>query len=114
VLHRLADAVVVVDLEDADAGAVRADVDEDQRNFAFGELVEQGLFEAEGHDGDAFDFALQHAADAVRHALGIVVGGADQNLVAVFDGDVFKALNEFRKEGVGDFRDQQAEELAAA
>ena len=97
-----------------DAWPVRANIDEHERHLALGELIEQGFFEAEGHDGNAFDLALQHAPDAVRHPLGVVVGGADENFVAVLDGDVFKALNELGKEGVGDFGNQQTKELAAA
>ena len=113
-LHALADAVVVVHFEQADAWALRPYVDEDQGNFAFGELIEQGLFDAEGHDGYAFDLALQHAANAVGHAFGIVVGGADEDLVAVFDGDIFKSLDQLGEERIGDFGDDKAEELAAA
>jgi hypothetical protein len=45
--------------------------------------------------------------------LGFVVGGADKDLVAVGDGDVFKSLDEFGEEGVGDFGDDEAEELTA-
>ncbi len=82
-LHALADAVVIVHFEHADAGAFGAHVDKDQRDFAFGELIEQRLFDAEGHDGDAFDLALEHAANAVSHPLGVVIGGADEDLVPV-------------------------------
>ena len=77
-------------------------------------LIEQGFFDAEGHDRDAFDFALEHAANAVRHSLGVVVGGADKDLVAVFDGNIFKPLDQLGEERVGDFGDDEAEELAAA
>ena len=32
----------------------------------------------------------------------VVVGGADHDVVAVFDGYVFESLDEFRKERIGD------------
>ena len=114
VLHALTDAVMVVHLEQADAVAFGADVDEDERNVTLGELVEQWLFDSKGHDGDAIDLALQHAADTVRHAFGIVVGGADKYLVAVLDGDILEALDEFREEGIGDLGDDEAEDPTAS
>ena len=113
-LHALADAVVVIHFEQADARPLRPNVDEDEGHIAFGELIEQRLFDAEGHDGYAFDFALEHAADAMRHSPGIVVGGADEDFVAVFDGDIFESLDQLGEEWVGDFRDDEAEDLAAA
>src|SRR5260370_32120885 len=113
-LHALQYDVMIVDLEQADARSIRTYVDEDQRYFAFGELVEQRLLDPEGHHGYAIDSALEHAANAVRHALGFVVGGADEDLVAIGDGNIFKALDQLGEEGVGDFGDDEAEELAAA
>src|SRR5258708_30185887 len=113
-LEALQYAVMIVDLEQADARSIRPYVDEDQRYFAFGELIEEGLLDAEGHRGYAIDFALEHAADAVGHALGFVVGGADEDLVAIGDGDIFKPLDQLGEERIGDFRDDEAEELAAA
>src|SRR5882757_11191977 len=62
-LHALQDAVMIVDLEQADARSIRPDVDEDQRHLAIGKLIEQRLFDSEGHDGYAIDFALEHAAN---------------------------------------------------
>src|ERR1700722_7001783 len=92
-LHGLMYAVVIVDLQQTDAGAIRPYIDEDQRDLAFGELIEQRLFGAEGHHCYAFYLALEHTADAVRHAPGVIVGRADEDLVAVLYGDVFEALN---------------------
>ena len=64
--------------------------------------------------GDALDLALEHAADAGGEDGGIAVGGADEDLVAVGDGDLFKALDELGEEGVGDVFNDDAEEAAAA
>ena len=99
-LHALPDAVMVVHLEQADTGAFGRDVDKHHWHVAFGELVEQRLFDAEGHHRDALDLALEHAADAVRHAFGIVVGRTDEDLVAVLDGDIFEALDQLGKNGL--------------
>ena len=62
-LHRLANSLSVVDLEDADIGQVRSGIDEHKRKCTLNELLDQFLFDAEGHDGHAVDAALQHAAD---------------------------------------------------
>ena len=113
-LHALPDAMVVIHFEQADARPLGPYVDEDQGHVALGELIEQWLFNAEGHNRDAFDFALEHAANAMRHSPGIVVGGADKDLVAVLDGDIFKSLDQFGEEWVGDLGDDEAKDLAAA
>src|SRR5258707_8141279 len=113
-LYALPDAMVVVHFEQADAWAPGPYVDKDQGHVAFGELIEQWLFDAEGHDGYALDLALQHATNAVGHSFWIVVGGADEDLVAVFDGDIFKSLDQLGEEWIGDLGDDEAEDLAAA
>ena len=78
------------------------------------ELIEHGLFFAEGEHRDAFHFALEHAAHAGGEHGGIAVGRADQNLVAVGDGDLFEALDQFREERIGDVFNDDAEKAAAA
>src|SRR5215469_7380081 len=40
--------------------------------------------------------------------------GCQQDLVIVFDGEIFKGLNDLGEEGVGDFRNDQSEDAAAA
>src|SRR5260370_30202621 len=93
VLHPLPDAMAIVDLEQAEPGAVRADIHGHDGNVAFGQLIEQGFFNAERHNSDALGVALEHATDAVRHAVGIIIGGTDQNLVSTFYRDFFKSLD---------------------
>ena len=78
------------------------------------ELLDQFLFDAEGHDGDTVDTALQHAADERLGAGGFVVRGADEDLVALLDGEILKLLHEFGEKWIGDLRDHEAEEAAAA
>ena len=78
------------------------------------QLVEDRLFLAEGEHGDALDLALQHAANAAGQHGRVAVRGADQDLVAVGDRDLFKALDQLGKEGVGDVFNDDAEEPAAA
>ena len=74
VLYGLADALAVIDLEDADVGQVGAGIHKDQRELALHQLLDQLLFNAEGHDGHAIDVALQHAADERLGARRLVVG----------------------------------------
>ena len=45
---------------------------------------------------------------------GIVVGGADEDLVAVCYGDIFKSLDQLGEEWVGDLGDDEAKDPAAA
>ncbi len=111
-LHALVDAGAIVDGEDAVEWARRSGVDEDVGDVFRGEAIKEEVLDAEGHDGDTIDFALEHAAGADFHGLGLVVGGADEDLVAARDGDLLELLDEFGEEGVGDFGDDEAEETA--
>ena len=113
-LHALADSLAVVDDESAHERTGRAGIDEDHGDVARAELLEQRLLDAEGHDGDAFDVALEHAADTGGHAGEVVVGGADEDFVSVGDGDFFEALDELGEKRVGDLGDEQAEEACAS
>ena len=77
------------------------------------ELIEHRLFFAEGHDGDAFHLALEHAAHAGGQHGRIAVGGTDQDFVAVGYGNLFEALDQLREERIGDVLNDDAEEAAA-
>jgi len=73
-LHALADSVMIVHAEQADARPLGPHIHKHQGNVAFSELVQQRLLDAEGHHGHAFGLAFDHAANAALHPLGIVVG----------------------------------------
>ncbi len=104
----------VVEKNGAGLGIVELELGKNDGNAAVHELIEHGFFFAEGHHGHAVDLALQHAARAGGQDGGIAVGGADQNLVAARDGDLFEALDQLGEEGIGDVFDDDAEQAAAA
>ena len=114
VLHALANALAVVDFEDADIGQVGSGIDKDERELALDELLDQVFFDAEGHHGNAVDVALQHAADERLGAGRFVVGGADQHFVSLGHGEVFELLHQLGEKRIGDFRDDEAQHAAAA
>ena len=64
-------------------------------------------------NGDAFHPALDHPADRAFHAVGIISRRGKQDFVAVLDCDGFENLNNFRKEGVGNFRNDETKNPAA-
>src|SRR5665213_2950581 len=113
-LNGFIDAGVVVDCEDVAERTGGRGIDEDDGDVVYCEAIEEEVFYAEGHDGDAVDFAFEHAAGTEFHGLGFVVGGADEDLVAVGYGDLLELLDEFGEEGVGNFGDDEAEEFAFA
>lgn len=113
VLDRLQHALAVVDEEDVLGKAGVGDVNEDHGDVAMQKLVEDGVFNAKGHHGDAVDVALNHAAEAVLE-FGVVVGGADKKLIAAIDGGSLEALDELGEEGIGDVGDKESEEAAFA
>ena len=63
--------------------------------------------------GDAVNLALQHAADTAAEHDRVAVGGADENLISVGDGDLFEALDQLGEEGIGDVLNDDAENAAA-
>jgi hypothetical protein len=81
---------------------MKPDVNKHQRHLALCHLIEEWFFDAEGHHRDSLDLTFEQTANAVRHALRIVIGGTYQNLVTVCDRDVFKPLNQLREKRVGD------------
>lgn len=105
-------ALAVVDEQDVLRELGVGDVDEDHGDVSVRKLVEDGIFDAEGHDRDAVDVALDHAPEAVLE-LGVVVGGADEEFVAVLDGGTLKALDELGEKRVGDVGDKEADETGA-
>jgi len=113
-LNALVDAGAIVDGEDAVEWARGSGVDEDEGDVIGSEAIEEKILDAEGHDGDAVYLALEHAAGAEFHGLGLVVGGANEDFVAAGDGDLLELLDEFGEEGIGDFRDDEAEQAAFA
>lgn len=113
-LNSLIDTGVVVNGKDVAEGTSGCWIDEDDGNVIDSEAIEEKIFDTKGHDGDAVDFAFEHAAGTEFHGFGFVVGGADEDLVAVSYSDLFKLLNEFGKERVGDFRDNESEQFTFA
>ena len=112
-LHRLADSVEIVDPYIAHPGPGRPDIDEDQRHLPELKVLEQHLFHAECHDSDAFHPALDHAADGAFHALWVISGRGQQDFIAVLDRNGFEDLNDLRKEGIGNFRNDETKNSAA-
>jgi len=104
----------VIEENRAGFGIVDFKLCEHDRHAAVRELIEHWLFLAEGHDGNAIDLALEHAASACGQYGGIAIGGANENLIAVRDGDLFEALDQFGEEWIGNVLDDDAENAAAA
>ena len=113
-LDCLANAMQVVDADIADAGKGGADIDENKRNLARLQVLEQQLLHAEGHYRHPVDAAFNHAPDRTRHQPGVVDRGGQEDLVSMFDGNFFECLNDLREEWIGDFGDDQAEDSASS
>jgi len=113
VLHSGGDACRIVYADAADPRAGRARIQEDERDMAAAEHLDQAIIHLRRHDRDAIDLALQHAPDAGLHTRGIVVGVGDEHLLLVLNGDVLKGLDDLGKEGIGDIGDDEAVEAGA-
>src|SRR5579862_1465765 len=104
----------VIEKDGAGFGIAQVKLCEDNGDIVECKLVENRLFLAEGEHGHAFDLALNHAAHAGGQHRGIAVRGTDENLVAMRHRDLFKALDQFGKERVGDVFDNNPQDSAAA
>ena len=113
-LHGVVDSGLVVDLDAAHAGAWGSCVEEYEGDVSAAEDFDEGVVHLGGHDGNAVDLSLQHAGDAVLHAVGVVVGVGDEDLFAVDYGDVLEGFYELWKERVGDVGDDEAVEAGAS
>src|SRR5579864_8111496 len=114
VLNSLANTVLIVDANIADARKRRPDVDEDEGDLSSFQIVEESFFHAERDNGDAFNAALDHSANGKRDSLGIVDRGSGEDFIVVLNGDVFKPLDDFRKERISDLRNNQTKNTTAA
>ena len=112
-LHRLADSVQIVDPDIADPRARRPDINEDQRHLPEFEVLKQHFFHTEGQDRNAFHPALDHSAYGALHPFRVVPRRGQQDFIAVLDRDGFEYLNDFWKEWVGDFGNNETENPAA-
>ncbi len=83
VLHALANSFGVVHLENVNVGKIGRGIHKHQRKFALHEFLDQLFFDAEGHDGDAIDVALEETAHEAFGAGGVVVCGADEDFIAL-------------------------------
>src|ERR1017187_1723342 len=113
-LYALTNAVVVVDLQKTYSGEIWSHVNEHQWNLAPGKLLKQVSFDTEGHDGHAIHIAFEHPAEALRHARRVVVCRAYQYLIAMLNCNIFKSLDQFRKERIRYLRDDEAEYAATS
>jgi len=109
VLHALPDSVMVVHPQQADSRPVRPHIHKHQRHMTVRQLVQQRLFNAEGHHCHAFGLALNHAANATLHPLWIIIGRADEDFISVLDGRVLESLNQFGEKRVGNLGDDEPE-----
>ena len=107
-LHAFADALEVVD----DVLALGRGGPNRQRpaECCALQVLEQRLLDAERHHGDAFDIALDHAADGACHELDRTEEVRSRIRV---HRNRFEDLNELGEKRVGDFRNDQAENAAA-
>src|SRR6266702_1654918 len=114
VLDCLPDTLLVVDLDIADLSDRRTNVYKYQWHFAETQVLQQRIFHAEGENSDALHPALDHAPDGTLHALRIVHGLGEQDLVVVLHRDVFEGLHNLREKRIGDFGDDQSKDASFA
>ncbi len=108
------DAGLIVDDEAGDFFCRAGRVEEDEWDALLVEVFEDPGVHFGGHDGDAVDFSLEHAAGAVLGADGIIAGVGDQDFLAVAHGDIFKAFDQFGEERVCNVGDDESVEAGAA
>ena len=113
-LNCLSNSAYIVDADVGNAGYVRPYIYEYERDLTIAEVFDQRFFHAKGQDGHAVHPAFDHPAHRGFHAFGIVHGGGQQDLVVIFNGQIFEGLNYFRKERIRNLRDNEAEDAGAA
>ena len=114
VLHRLPNPIGIIDTNITDARRFRPDVNEHQRQVPEAEVFQQLVFHTEGKNSDAVDASFDHPANGKFHALWIMNGGGQQNLIILRDREGLKRLHDLWEKRVGNFRNDQSEHPALA
>src|SRR5689334_5270711 len=114
VLHGLANAILVVDRNVADARKLRSHVNKHKRNLAVVQIFDERIFHPEGKDSYAIYASLNHAAHREFHSLGVVDRGGQKDFIIMLDGEVFERLDYFGEKGIGDFRNDQPKDATTA
>src|SRR5690242_8854230 len=112
--NRLANAFVVVDAYRVDLGKSRSTIHNDQRHGVGRKFFEHRGLASEHHHGHAINLALQHTAHRHGDAGWVVGRRGEQDFVTVLDGELLEALDKLGKKRVGNLRDHEADDVAAA
>src|SRR6185437_3017814 len=113
-LNGLANSFRIVDPEHANIRKFGCGIHKDHGKGAVHELLDRVLFNAERHDCDSVDAALQHPPKKRFGTRRIVVCGSDEDLVALLDGKILKLLDELGEEWIGDVRTHESQDMASA
>jgi len=114
VLQSFLNALRVIDADVCALRGVYAGVHKNGGNVAAGEFGKHGGIGFRGHDGGTVDFAFEHPANALGHALRLVVSVGDDDFEAFLHGLIFKVFHQLWKKWIGDIRNDEAEHAAAA
>jgi hypothetical protein len=114
ILHNLLDSRKVIDSQLAHRPAHRRKVQESYRDFSSRQLVDQPRANFRGHDRHAADFVLHHSLRGLTRSPWIVIGVTENCVVTELPGPYFEALDDFRKKGILDVRDDDPQCPAVA
>src|SRR5581483_3170078 len=109
VLDTFADTVEVIHFDGAETRSLGRGIHKHKRDIAFSKTLQERSLYAEGHDRYTVDIALQHSLYAKLHSMGVVIGGSNQDFVAILDRHIFKALNQLGEKRIGDLRNDEAQ-----
>src|SRR3977135_3034619 len=113
-LDPLAYPIEIINSNVADPWSRGPHVHKDQRNISILQILEQQIFHAESHDGNAVHAPLDHATDGGLHASRVVHGGGEKYFVVVLNRDGLENLHDLREKRVGDIGNDQAEDATAS
>src|ERR1039458_2539931 len=126
-LYSLPDSVLIVDPDVGYSSYIRPYIYENQRNLAVAKVFEQAFFHAKRQDrhpihalalAKVFEQAFFHAKRQDRHPIHapfdhapnrqfhpfwVVHGRGDQDLVVIFNREIFKGLDDLWEEWIGEF-----------
>src|ERR1700682_3314256 len=104
-IDRLRYTLTIVDLDIADSLADSAHIQKDQRNFAAGKLIRERTVHFRSHNRNTVHFAVDHAANTQCGPRIVIIRRIDQYVVTVLKSEVLKAVDQLRKEGIGNVGD---------
>ena len=112
IIHDLLDAGRVINAQITGVSANRSEIEKGYGDHSASEFVHQLKADFRSHDGYAANLVFHHALGGLSSSPRIVIGVAENGVVAQLPGACLEALDDFREKRIFDIGDDNAQRAA--